>query len=300
MNGKINNIEQICSVKRLQYTTGRAKGIEVMIVNNGRLCFELLVDKCLDVHSCYHRGTSVAFVSSGGLNSAESDFGSAFNGGLLYTCGLDTIGGRVEPVHGRIHNIRAEVNKVEVSEEGVEIVGTVKACDLFGAKLQLVRTVKTAVNSDTIEIIDEIKNIGYFDAEYNLLYHTNFGYPFIDEGVKFFAPITATVPRTEHAKEKMNAFSVMSDADDYFETVYYHTLTKGEATVTNEKLKKVAKVEYDKEVFPYFVEWRSMVGGAYALGLEPTTSTLDEEYKTQILKPNESIKAGLKITVSDL
>ena len=101
MNEKINNVEQICSVKRMRYVTGRAKDLEVMIVNNGKLCFELIVDKCLDIHSFYHKGTSVAFISANGLNVSETEFSSVFNGGLLYTCGLDTIGGRVEPIHGR-------------------------------------------------------------------------------------------------------------------------------------------------------------------------------------------------------
>ena len=135
MNGKINNIEQVCSVKRLKYVSGRAKDLEILLVNNGKLAFELLVDKCLDIGTLYHEGTNISFLTAGGLNSAESEFDANFNGGFLYTCGLDTIGGRAMPIHGRIHNIPAEVIKTEVSENGVEIVGVIKQSSLFGEKL---------------------------------------------------------------------------------------------------------------------------------------------------------------------
>lgn len=296
MNGKINNFEQVCSIKRLQYVTGRAKGLEILLVNNGVLSFELLVDKCLDVGALYHKGVNVGFLTAGGLNSAEKEFDANFNGGFLYTCGLDTVGGRTLPIHGRIHNIPAEVIKAEVDENGVEIVGVVKQSSLFGEKLTLKRTVKTGVNSNELEIIDEIVNDGYVNAEYCIMYHTNIGYPMLDDGVTVTAPIISTTPRTEYAKNIVNSCFIMEEPKPTNEeAVYFHTVEKGDILIKNEKLNKSVNIIYDENVLPYFIEWKSMVSGAYALGIEPSTTTLDGEFSKTLIAPGEKVKTGIKV-----
>lgn len=299
MNEKINNIEQICSVKRLKYVSGRAKDIEILLVNNGKLCFELLVDKCLDIGSLYHEGVNISFLTAGGLNSAENEFDANFNGGFLYTCGLDTIGGRALPIHGRIHNIPAEVTKCEVTDNGVEIVGIVKQSSLFGEKLTLKRTVKTGVNSNELEIIDEIINGGYLDSEYCIMYHTNFGYPMLDSGVIVTAPILSTEGRTDFAKSTVDNCFVMDEPKaDNEEAVFFHTVEKGDITVKNQKLNKTVNISYNEKLLPYFIEWKSMVSGAYALGIEPASTTLDDEFSKKVIKPKEVVKTGIKVKFS--
>ena len=296
MNEKINNIEQICSVKRLKYLSGRAKDIEIILVNNGKISFELLVDKCLDIGALYHEGTNISFLTAGGLNSAEKEFDANFNGGFLYTCGLDTIGGRAMPIHGRTHNIPAEVTKCEVTDNGVEIVGVIKQSSLFGEKLTLRRTIKTGVNSNELEVSDEIINDGYLDSEYCIMYHTNFGYPMLDSEVTVTAPITSTEGRTDFAKSTVNNCLVMDEPKaDNEEAVFFHTVKKGDITVKNDKLNKIVNISYNEEVLPYFIEWKSMVSGAYALGIEPATTTLDGGFTKKVIKPKEVVKTGIKV-----
>ncbi len=296
MTGKINNIEQVCSIKRLKYLSGRAKDLEILLVNNGKISFELLVDKCLDIGALYHEGTNISFLTAGGLNSAEKEFDANFNGGFLYTCGLDTIGGRALPIHGRIHNIPAEITKCEVTENGVEIVGVIKQSSLFGEKLTLKRTVKTGVKSNVLEVSDEIINDGYLDSEYCIMYHTNFGYPMLDSGVTITAPITSTVGRTEFAKSSVNSCLVMDEPKaDNQEAVFFHTVEKGDITVENKKINKKVNITYNEAVLPYFIEWKSMVSGAYALGIEPATTTLDDGFKKKTIKPSEIQKTGITI-----
>ena len=298
MNGKINNLEQLCSVKRLKYLSGRAKDLEVILVNNGKLAFELLVDKCLDIGALYHEGTNISFISANGLNPHEYEFDTKFNGGFLYTCGLDTVGGRALPIHGRIHNIPAEVIKAEATENGVEVVAIIKQTSLFGEKLSIKRTVKTAVNSGELTVQDEITNDGYLDASYALLYHTNIGYPMLDAGVTISAPITSTTPRTDYAKDRVNGCLTMDEPlPDNEETVYFHTVSKGDITVKNDKLNKSVNISYDEKILPYFIEWKSMVSGAYALGIEPSNTTLDGDFKKQPIKAGETVSTGIKVII---
>ena len=48
--------------------------------------------------------------------------------------------------------------------------------------------------------------------------------------------------------------------------------------IGNEKIKKSVSINYDKEKLPCLVEWKSMVSGDYALGIEPSTTSLVDNF----------------------
>lgn len=301
MNGKINHLDQICSVKKLCYTQGKAKGLNVYLVNNGVLQFEIIVDKCMDIGQLYSKGTNISFLSANGLCSFNSEFENIFNGGMLYTCGLDTVGGRKLPIHGAVHNIPANIISCKCDEEGIEVKGEIYQTSLFGDKFKLIRTISTKANSPTLEISDKITNMGHKEGEYCVLYHTNIGYPMLDEGVEIVAPITSTKARTDYAKSGIKNCLVMDEPQpNNEECVFYHTIQEGDIKVINKKLNKVFRMQFDSNKLPHFIEWKSMVSGAYALGIEPATTTLDDDFVTNKLSPQESKNISIKITVEDL
>ncbi len=300
MNGKINNLSQICFAKQMQFTSGKEKGQNVILVYNGKLLFEVLVDKCLDIATFQHEGVNIGFISANGLDGRVDEFANVFNGGLLYTCGLDVIGGRRKPFHGRIHNVPARLESLVVNEEGVTIVGEMEQTSLFGDKLVLRRTIKTAISSGTVEVNDVIKNIGYKDAGYCLLYHTNIGYPMLDSCAKFYAPLTATRGYSQFDDEKIYNLENMEEPIYEQEILFDHRVEKGEVQVINEKLGKKLLVEYDEKVMPNLAEWKSMVAGDYALGIEPGTTHLGAEFETKTIKPGESKNFFLKVSVENL
>ena len=300
MNGKINNLSQICFAKQMQFTSGKEKGQNVILVYNGKLLFEVLVDKCLDIATFQHEGVNIGFISANGLDGRKDEFLNVFNGGLLYTCGLDVIGGSRVPFHGRIHNIPASLESVVANEEGVTITGVMEQTALFGAKIRLKRTIKTAINSGTIEVYDTIENFGYKDAEYCILYHTNFGYPMVDSCAKLKAPIIATKGYCEFDDERIDNCLNLEEPIYAQELLYDHKVEKGEIELTNEKLGKKVTVCYDEKAMPRLAEWKSMVAGDYALGLEPSTTHLGKEFKTKTLKPNEKANFFLKVSVENL
>ena len=74
MNKKINNFAQIASVRRYTITDGRAKGLEVIDCDNGKIRFLLNVTKALDVMQLYHEGTNISFLSKNAYTARESNF----------------------------------------------------------------------------------------------------------------------------------------------------------------------------------------------------------------------------------
>jgi len=182
---KIGNTAQVCSAIRSQITDGRANGERIVTVSNGKLNFILSESHALDVLRLWHEGTNVGFVTKAGLFAPDEDFLHNFPAGMLYTCGLDAVGG-VEGhyPHGRLHRTPAQIVELKVCEKGVKIVAQIKDAALFGPNLVLTRTLETAAGSDEIAITDVIENRVFRDEKYCLLYHVNIGYPFVDEGAK--------------------------------------------------------------------------------------------------------------------
>ena len=63
------------------------------------------------------------------------------------------------------------------------------------------------------------------------------------------------------------------------EYVFIHSAEKDNndktvAVVYNTELKIGASIEYEPEALPYFMEWKSLGSGDYALGLEPATASV--------------------------
>lgn len=300
MNGKISNPKQMAYIRRYTVTEGREKGLDVIECDNGKLRFLLNVTKALDVMQLWHEGQNMSFVSKNAFTARENDFLNRFEGGMIYTCGLDNMGRRDGFIlHGSHHNQNAEVVHAECTEEGITVEAVVHETALFGQNLVFRRRVFTAIDSGKVSIEDTIENAGYTDANYGILYHINLGYPMLDEGTRVVAEVEDITARTDFAIENIkDAFNMTDSVAGQDEMCYYLTLKKPEISLVNDKIGKTFTVTYSKETLPYFLEWKSMASGDYALGLEPTTTILDDQFTYKTLKPEEKVKMEITLTVS--
>ena len=133
MDGRISNYAQVASLRRYTMTEGRAKGIEVLDCDNGKIRFLLNLTKALDMMQLYHEGQNVTFLSKNAFDGREIDFLRRFEGGMLYTCGLDSVGGREGfELHGTLHNIPSELVRAECGEDGIIVEAIVRDTALFG------------------------------------------------------------------------------------------------------------------------------------------------------------------------
>ncbi|MDE6397849.1 MAG: aldose 1-epimerase family protein, partial [Clostridiales bacterium] len=281
MNEKVSNLSQIAYVRRYIFTDGNEAGVKIAEVNNGKLRFLLNESKALDVSQLWHEGTNISFVSKNGLTARELPFVRRFEGGMLYACGLDSVGGRDGyELHGSLHNTPATVTRCECNEEKIVVQAEIRDSALFGKNLVLRRTVTTAIQSDTVEIADELCNEGYRDEQYCLLYHVNLGYPMLDENCTIEANIASATPRTPYAEKKQREMlNITAPLPHQEETCYYLTLKEPRISLRNSRLGKTFSLSYSGDTLPHFVEWKSMASGDYALGLEPATTLLDDAFK---------------------
>ena len=300
MNGRISNFQQVASIRRYTLTEGREKGLDVLDCDNGKIRFLLNVSKACDIMQLYHEGQNISFISKNGFTKRETPFLRRFEGGMLYTCGLDSVGGRDGfELHGTLHNIPAEIIRAEYNENGITVEAIIRDTALFGKNLVLKRKIFTAIGGDSVTLEDTLVNEGYNTEEYCLLYHINVGYPMLDDGVKVIADVESYTPRTAWAKQnEATMYEMNASTPNQEETCYFLNLKKPEITLVNEKNGKEFTVSYSGDTLPCFVEWKSMASGDYALGLEPCTTELDDRFAYKTIEVGEEIKFFVKILIA--
>lgn len=302
MNGKISNFQQVASLRRYTMTEGRERGLDVIDCDNGNLRFLLNVTKGMDIMQMYHKGQNVSFVSRNGFTAENIDFMSRFEGGMLYTCGLDSIGSRDGYIpHGTYHTFPAQVLTARCDEQGIVVEAVVRNTAIFGQNLAVKRRITSAVGSDCVEVEDTLTNLSFKEQEYCLLYHVNVGYPMLDAGAEVRLDEKNSCGRTPWATQNIETrFEMEEPVADTEETCYFIEMNRPTASIVNEKIGKEFVLDYSGDTLPCFVEWKCMVSGDYALGLEPCSCLLDDGFAYSTIKAGESIDFKLKLSVREL
>ena len=120
----------------------------------------------------------------------------------------------------------------------------------------------------------------------------------LDEGAKLSAELLSSEPRTPWAKENADTMLEMSAPSPRMEECcYFWHLRTPRVTLYNPKNKKRFSLTYSGDTLPEFVEWKSMASGDYALGLEPSTTKLDDGFIYRTIESGESIRFYVKLTV---
>lgn len=306
MNAYVGNELQIFGVREMHLVGGKADGMRILSVNNGKgLEFEISVDRCGDISRLSFKGDNMGYLAPCGYVSPRyydnigNGFLKSFSAGFFTTCGLTAVGtpcednGEVLPLHGSISNTPCESFSYDTGEEDIHIKLTVRDAALFAHKLVLKREYICSLERNEILLIDKIKNIGSEEAPLEVLYHCNMGYPLLSEKSVVTIPSVVVEPRNEHAKEGLERCLVMEKPQaSYIEKCYYHTMTgKNEVSIFNPDIKKRVGIAYDSDELGCFTEWKMMGKHEYVLGLEPGNCLPDgrdimrEKGILEVLKP---------------
>ena len=302
MDGRISEHTQVASLRRYTITEGRGKGLDVIDCDNGKIRFLLNVTKACDMMQLYYKGQNVSFISKNGFMAREIGFLNRFEGGMLYTCGLDSVGGREGyEEHGSFHNTPAQIIHAECNDKQIVVEAEIRSTELFGRNLTLRRRITADIGSDTVSVQDTLVNKSYRDEDYCLLYHVNVGYPMLDDGAKVVANSDVCLPRTPWSEKHLEtAFQMSAPVPNMEETCYYLEPKLNAVSLVNEKLGRSFTVSYSGDTLPNFLEWKAMASGDYALGLEPSTTKLDDGFAYRTVKPGETVAFSLHFTVKEL
>src|SRR6478735_9285235 len=215
-------LSQFAGVRLMELGDGVERGIRMLEFRTGSgLRFTALVDRALDIADCEFKGQAIGWNSPAGfrhpgLHEYEGEGGLAWArsfSGLLVTCGLDHILFMNEvpadnyvyspkktvshSLHGRVGTIPAKLTGYGEAWHGDECVlwaeGIVQQSAVFGEDLHLIRRIEADVGGKEIRIRDRVVNHGFSRTPHMFFYHVNLGYPLLDEGSRYLAPIRDVV-----------------------------------------------------------------------------------------------------------
>ncbi len=322
----VGDISQLYGVRRVTYADGPARGMAAIEAEAASgLRFTVLEGRGLDVYEMSYKGLNLCFRTKNGLVSGEKfstvpgEFARTMNGGMFFTAGLSNVGGDVTedgvyyPVHGRQDGAAAsEVYALTNDEDlSIEIGGKMRESQLFGENLHLTRRLWAPADTPELVLDDTLENLATRPADIAILYHCNLGYPFLDEGVRFFKSGGTVTPRNDDAAAGLATYNVITAPQDNVpEQVFLHKnlpAADGMATAmaVNEKLALAFYVRYAVDTLPNFAEWKSMAAGDYVLGMEPTNNLLRGRVEERAagglatLEPFESMRFHVELGVLD-
>lgn len=290
---RVGCAEQLFGARNMKLSGGKAEGMNVIeIYNASGMQAMVLPDRGMDIACLKLGGTNISFLSKTGLTGSKyftengaKGFLRSFYVGFLTTCGLTYMGAAGKDgedelgLHGLISNTPAEELGTRIDWEGnmpaVVVTGSVKQAEVFGEHLVLRRTITMPAYKNEIIISDCIENRGLTPSPFMLLYHMNYGFPFLSPDCILKVPSSSVVGRDDVAKANIAKWNcIEGPVDGGQEQVFFHeTKPDGEGNSTycviNPKEERAIAVTYPSTILPYLTQWKCRRSGEYVLGLEP-------------------------------
>ncbi|AWB50530.1 DUF4432 domain-containing protein (plasmid) [Gemmobacter aquarius] len=305
---RTGNLSQIGGVRLVTCGDGLERGIRMLEFRTGSgLSFSVLVDRAMDIADVAHKGRAIGWHSPTGfrhpaLHEPEGEDGLGWVrsfSGFLATCGLDHILGPEEVdassydyprrntvrhgLHGRVGAIPARLTGYGERWEGDRCIlwaeGVVTQAAVFGEVLELHRQIEADLGGNDIRLTDRVVNAGFSRTPHMMMYHVNIGWPLLDEGSRYLAPV-GDVVWTSHAPDlavQDTGYRICTAPSATFrEQVWEHAMvadTGGIVPVAlvNDRLGLGIVVESRRDQLPCALEWQNFRSGLYALGIEPAT-----------------------------
>jgi len=302
----------VAGIRHVVLDNGVERGVRAIQLRTAAgLELELLVDRAFDIGDARFKGVPFGWRSGNGYRhpglheNADEDGLSWLRAidGLLVSGGLDhtLFGAEVDAshyryppkqtikhgLHGRLTSIPGRLIEAAEVWDGESAVLRVKAeviqATAFGEHLRLTRTVEVDVDGTEIRLHDVVDNLGFERTPHMFLYHLNFGWPYVDEGTEFVAPIAGHLWQSDSVAEQGASYRYLTEPQRGFvEQVTEHELVAG-----GDGMHRVAliagdggrgiELSWDSATMPHFFEWQNLRDGAYAVGLEPSTNHVEGE-----------------------
>lgn len=241
-------------------------------------------DRALDIYRLRYRGTDISHTNyEAGISpknfteNGTEGFGRNFFVGFLTTCGLCNAGrpcedgGRSYGLHGCISNTPCQNPDITEENGVIKVRGTADEIHEDGVHMRLTREINLDTEKDRLTVHDTTANLSELPQPYMMMYHINFGAPFLSENLCVDADFSYIENRdTGAAEPKEQVLSMGAAGSASQETVYYTQadLKRG-VTLYNPDLAVKALLCAEGDGLEWMGIWKNFVSSPYALGIEP-------------------------------
>jgi len=295
------------SIRKQTLHGGLCDGVDIVEVNNRVLSFTVVPTRGMNVWQGRYGDVEIGWHSPviGPVNpkfvNAVEKGGLGWIGGFdecVTRCGLESFGvpctdtvpdNRGNPaeiqltLHGRVANIPAHFVSVGIvpgDPPEICVSGVVDEAMLFFPQLRLSTEIRTKPGSNSWTMKDRITNRRAVDQDMQILYHCNFGAPFLEEGSELLLPVRETAPSNAFSAEEVEQWAVYNGpTPGQVEQCYFHQPLgdndgNGIALLKSAGGDKGVAVRFNANQLPCFTQWKNCAAWSdgYVTGLEPGTS----------------------------
>ena len=309
LSRRTGSLSQFGGVRLVTLGDGVERGQRMLEVRTGTgLRFTVMVDRAMDIAEVEHKGRAIGWHSPTGfrnpaLHDAEGEGGLGWArsfSGFLVTCGLDhTLGPETvdasnygyphrrtiaHVLHGRVTGVPARLCGYGESWQGERCIlwaeAEVVQATVFGEHLVLRRRIEADLGGDEIRLIDRVENAGFSPTPHMIFYHVNLGYPVLEEGARFIAPVEEVVWAAHggagYRAQGVGYRRMGGPVDRFSEQVWQHEMradAEGRVPVAmvNDRLALGLQVVTRKAELPCTFQWQYLQSGNYAMAIEPST-----------------------------
>jgi len=252
--------------------------VEMLYMKAGRMEVWAVPGRCMDLYEARFDDVNVSLTDRNAAiidpdyvcRGAES-FRRSFFAGMLTTCGLIQTGrpceenGRFFGLHGSVSHLPAASWKAEETEEGIALKVSVEERHQEGEHLQLER--EYCLWDGGISWRDRVTNLGV-STPFMLMYHINFGMPFVSENLKVKTTFLYEEDRGTGKPAGMETILKMAAPEPGRPENVYYTRTKDrQITLISEETGLCAELVYAG--LDWLGVWKNYTPDKYGLGLEP-------------------------------
>ena len=321
----VGNNYQLGGTRHYRLTDGRADGCRCIDVRTGAgLEYTIVCDRGMDISLASWRGVNLPFLTENAeahpsfYDADRNEWLRTFTAGLLTTCGPSYLGDPCEDLgeplglHGRFSTIPARqvCDETDLEDGRICVTGKMVEAHPFGDKLVIRRTIESSFGGSSIRITDSIRNLGDKAAPFTMLYHVNFGFPFVDESAQIHVSSVQCAGYDTYSQERMNErFHMKPPAAENLEKNYLHTFDAKKpsacAYIWNRNILDGLAVylRFSPEELPYMTQWMMENVRDYVAALEPANvpcmqrNELRKKNLLPMLQPGETREQHLEIGI---
>ena len=242
-----------------------------------------------------------------GFNEFLNRCGIEWSGAMGEDVIVDNMGNKNRiflPLHGKVGWMPACRVMLRVDEKSITLEGDIHEQIIFGVNYLLRTSLTLEAEKQYVSIKDTLFNLGDGEGEYEMLYHTNFGPPFLEEGACFYGTFDRIVPRNEFAQEALKDFKKLSGPEPGFIEQVFFLLGKPDKDgfahnlLVNSTKDLAADVRYRTDTLPYSAIWIRCAGEneGYVIGFNQVSDLPNPRRVEREGGRVTKIKAGEEIT----
>lgn len=318
------------SVEKVTLHGGKQEGTEVITIKSGDFILRLsptrgmgILSVLVDDVRMMGWDSPVNEIINPKFINLDSRGGAGFLEGFneaMVRCGYEWTGhpvvadGQIYSLHGRAENTPVSRLVVSVQEKApytITVKGLIKERTFKKSSLETWATLSYIPGHHSFTVSDTLTNVGDYPQDYQIIYHSNFGTPILEEGAHFVAPVKEISPFNDYAVAGLKTWQTYlgptRNFDEMVFNVFPYSDAKGntQVMVKNRNGDKGAGIAFNTNSLPFLSLWKNTdtLKRGYVTGLEPGTDfaypvTIErEQNRVRKLAPGTSVNFNLTYTM---